>query len=137
MGTDRAHHRSTPINLTIVEKASKSNLRFSCLNSSAPSGVRYREAVANGCSGHFRLAWPCRSCGALKIMKLMKTLVVLACLCSLVFGTVVAAEKPPKKLTCCEKAAAEGKECRHKCCVAAHKRSESCEKCNPDRKSVV
>ena len=69
-------------------------------------------------------------------MKLMKSLVVLACLCSLVFGAVVAADKPPKKLTCCEKAAAERKECRHKCCVAAHKEGKSCEKCNPNKEDL-
>ena len=31
------------------------------------------------------------------------------------------------------KAKAEGKECKHKCCVAAHKEGKSCEKCNPNK----
>ena len=63
-------------------------------------------------------------------MKLIKTLVVASCTLALLAGpvTVFAAEK-----TCCEKAAAEGKECTHKCCAAAHKDGKSCEKCNPNK----
>jgi hypothetical protein len=73
---------------------------------------------------------------ALKIMKLVKTLVVIGCVFSLLAGSVRAADKPEKKLTCCEKAAAEGKECKHKCCVAAHKDGKSCEKCNPNKEDL-
>jgi hypothetical protein len=69
-------------------------------------------------------------------MKLIKTLFVLACLCSLLGGTAGAADKPEKKQTCCEKAAAAGKECKHKCCVAAHKEGKSCEKCNPNKEDL-
>ncbi len=35
--------------------------------------------------------------------------------------------------TCCEKAKAAGKECAHKCCVAAVKDGKVCEKCNPPK----
>jgi hypothetical protein len=69
-------------------------------------------------------------------MKLIKILVVLGCLFSLLAGTIGAADKPAKQQTCCEKAAAEGKECKHKCCVAAHKDGKSCEKCNPNKEDL-
>ena len=69
-------------------------------------------------------------------MKLLKIMVVLGCLSSLLAGSAVAAEKPPKKLTCCEQAAAGGKECKHKCCVTAHKEGKSCEKCNPNKEDL-
>jgi hypothetical protein len=49
----------------------------------------------------------------------------------------MADDKPAdKKQTCCEKAKAEGKECKHKCCVAAHKEGKSCEKCNPNKEDM-
>ena len=83
-----------------------------------------------------RQGWRLRSRKALKIMKLIKTLVVLGCLCSLLGSPVGAADKPEKKQTCCEKAAAEGKECKHKCCVTAHKEGKSCEKCNPNKEDL-
>ena len=67
---------------------------------------------------------------------MIKTLVVLGCLCSLLGSPVRAADKPEKKQTCCEKAAAEGKECKHKCCVTAHKDGKSCEKCNPNKEDL-
>jgi hypothetical protein len=54
----------------------------------------------------------------------------------LLTGSTLAAEKPAKKLTCCEAAAAEGKECKHKCCLAAHKEGKSCEKCNPNKEDL-
>ncbi len=38
--------------------------------------------------------------------------------------------------TCCEKAAAEKKECTHKCCIAAHKEGNSCNKCNPNKEDA-
>jgi len=69
-------------------------------------------------------------------MKLIKTLVVLVCLFSLLGGMVGAADKPQKQQTCCEKAAAGGKECAHKCCVTAHKDGKSCEKCNPNKEDI-
>jgi hypothetical protein len=66
-------------------------------------------------------------------MKLIKTLVAASCALALLAGpvTVLAAEK-----TCCEKAAAEGKECTHKCCATAHKDGKSCEKCNPNKEDL-
>jgi hypothetical protein len=69
-------------------------------------------------------------------MKLIKMLVVLGCLGSLLVGSAPAADKPAKKLTCCEQAAADGKECKHKCCVVAHKDGKSCEKCNPNKEDL-
>lgn len=64
-------------------------------------------------------------------MKLFKTLMATACAGVLIAGTAWAAEK-----TCCEKAKAEGKDCTHKCCVAAHKDGKSCEKCNPNKEDT-
>lgn len=56
----------------------------------------------------------------------------------LIAGTTFAAEqKPAKKLTCCEKAAAEGKECANKCCITAHRQGKSCEKCNPNKEDLA
>ncbi len=69
-------------------------------------------------------------------MKLFRILIVLGGLSLLPVGPAVAAEKPAKKLTCCQQAAAEGKECKHKCCVAAHKEGKSCEKCNPNKEDL-
>jgi hypothetical protein len=69
-------------------------------------------------------------------MKLLKIFVALGCLLPLLAGSALAAEKPGKKLTCCETAAADGKECKHKCCVAAHKEDKSCEKCNPNKEDL-
>jgi hypothetical protein len=73
---------------------------------------------------------------SVEYMKLMKTLILVGCVCSLLAGSAPAAEKPPKKLTCCEQAVAEGKQCQHKCCVAAHKEGKSCEKCNPNQEDL-
>ena len=69
-------------------------------------------------------------------MKLIKTLVVLGCIFSLLAGIAGAADKAGKKQTCCEKAAVEGKECTHKCCVTAHKEGKPCEKCNPNKEDL-
>ena len=69
-------------------------------------------------------------------MKLLKLMVILGCLSSLPGGATLAADKPAKKLTCCEKAAADGKECKNKCCVTAHKAGKSCEKCNPNKEDL-
>lgn len=62
-------------------------------------------------------------------MKVLKMLVVAALASAILTGVSLAAEK-----TCCEKAAAEGKECTHKCCVEAKKAGKVCEKCNPAKK---
>ena len=69
-------------------------------------------------------------------MKLLKLLIMAGCLSALAGGANLRADNPPKKLTCCEKAAADGKECSHKCCVAAHKEGKSCEKCNPNKEDL-
>jgi len=64
-------------------------------------------------------------------MKLIKRLTAVTCALALLAGPALAAEK-----TCCEKAAAEGKECTHKCCVTAHKEGKSCEKCNKNKEDL-
>jgi hypothetical protein len=73
-------------------------------------------------------------------MKWIKALTVFVLSVSLVTGAALAQatgdQKPAKKLTCCEKADADGKECRNKCCVAAHRGGKSCEKCNPGKEDL-
>jgi hypothetical protein len=69
-------------------------------------------------------------------MKLLKLLIIIGCLSALAEGAALSANNPPKKFTCCEEAAAKGKECNHKCCVAAHKEGKSCEKCNPNKEDL-
>jgi hypothetical protein len=69
-------------------------------------------------------------------MKLYKQLIVVAVALCLVAGSAWSAEQKEKKLTCCEQAAAMGKECTHKCCVVAHKEGKSCEKCNPNKEDL-
>jgi hypothetical protein len=70
------------------------------------------------------------------IMNTTRLLWTVALAISLVTGTSFAAEKPAKKLTCCEKAAAANKECSNKCCIAAHKAGKSCTKCNPNQEDL-
>jgi hypothetical protein len=71
-------------------------------------------------------------------MKLIKNLSAVLCAVAILAGPAMAANDKPaeKKQTCCEKAKAAGKECTHKCCVAAHKDGKSCEKCNPNKEDV-
>ena len=69
-------------------------------------------------------------------MKLIKMLVMCACLASLLIASAPARDNSAKKLTCCEQAAANGKECTHKCCVANHREGKSCEKCNPNKEDL-
>lgn len=64
-------------------------------------------------------------------MKFTNKLSVIVCAVALLASPALAREK-----TCCEKAAAAGKECTHKCCVAAHKDKKSCEKCNPNKEDL-
>ena len=64
-------------------------------------------------------------------MKVIKILCTVGCALALLASPALAREK-----TCCEKAAADGKECTHKCCVAAHKDHKSCEKCNPNKEDL-
>jgi hypothetical protein len=70
-------------------------------------------------------------------MKLIRTLAALGCVIFFAAGPVLAAEKQEKTLTCCQEAAAQGKECRHKCCIAAHKDGKSCAKCNPNKEDLA
>jgi hypothetical protein len=70
---------------------------------------------------------------------IMKTLPVLLAACIalpfLLVSSAVAAEKAPK-LTCCQEANVKKEECKHKCCITAHKNSKSCEKCNPNKEDL-
>lgn len=78
-------------------------------------------------------------------MKWIKALAVAAVSVSLVAGTSALADPKPapagqnadKKLTCCQKADAAGKECSNKCCVAAHRQGKSCDKCNPNKEDLA
>lgn len=66
----------------------------------------------------------------------LATAALFLCLAS----TGLSAEKESKaspKGTCCEMAFAEGKECSHRCCVAAHKADKSCQKCNPGKEDLA
>ena len=66
-----------------------------------------------------------------KNMKLIKIVATVTCAIALIASPALAGEK-----TCCQKAAADGKECTHKCCVTAHKDGKSCEKCNPNKEDL-
>jgi hypothetical protein len=61
-------------------------------------------------------------------MKLPNWICLTVLALALSVGATWAVEK-----TCCERAAEAGKECRNKCCVAAHKEGKSCTKCNPQK----
>ena len=54
----------------------------------------------------------------------------------LVGSASAADQKTAPKQTCCQEAAAKGKECRHKCCVAAHKDGKSCTVCNSQEQDL-
>ena len=69
-------------------------------------------------------------------MNLIKMRVAVACALSLLAGSALCADKGEKKLTCCQQAAAGGKDCKHKCCLAAHNEGKSCEKCNPNKEDL-
>jgi hypothetical protein len=51
-------------------------------------------------------------------------------------SSTFSADKQAGKVTCCQEASANSKECRHKCCAAAHKDRKSCEKCNPNKEDL-
>ena len=66
-------------------------------------------------------------------MKTIKILIITVCALVFLAGVTLA---EGKKLTCCEKAATERKECKNKCCLSAHKNGKSCEKCNPNKEDL-
>ena len=66
-------------------------------------------------------------------MRTIKTLMVAICALAFLSSAAIA---EGKKQTCCEKAVAEGKECKNKCCLSAHKSGKSCEKCNPNQEDL-
>ena len=68
-------------------------------------------------------------------MNLAKISVTSAFAFSLLAFTGISAEKTQKQ-TCCQEAKAKGVECKHKCCVSAHKAGKSCEKCNPNKEDL-
>jgi hypothetical protein len=86
-------------------------------------------------------------CAALSLtnrhMKRFQYLLILALTCGFMGGVAHAqSQKAPatkaadKKLTCCEQAFKEAKECRNKCCITAHRQEKSCEKCNPGKQDL-
>lgn len=70
-------------------------------------------------------------------MKLTKYLLAVALGAGLLAGFVPGATADGKKLTCCEKAALENKECTNRCCIMAHRQGKSCEKCNPNQEDLA
>src|ERR1051326_4787628 len=62
----------------------------------------------------------------------MKTILVVMISSFAIPSMLLAADTTGWKLTCCQEAAKQGRECPHKCCVAAHAAGKSCRKCNPD-----
>lgn len=51
-------------------------------------------------------------------------------------GSAWAADGKPAKLTCCQEAQAKKEECKHRCCINAHKEGKSCVKCNPNKEDL-
>ncbi len=70
-------------------------------------------------------------------MKLLQSVAVFGCAFALLTGSALAADKADTQQTCCQKASAASQECKHKCCVAAHKDGKSCEKCNPNKEDLA
>ena len=91
-------------------------------------------AVTTVCFGH--LPGGLLAAEGLETMNLIKMRVAVACALSLLAGSALCADKAEKQLTCCQQAAAGGKDCKHKCCLAAHKEAKSCEKCNPNKEDL-
>jgi hypothetical protein len=69
-------------------------------------------------------------------MKPIRVLITLGSVFCLLTGSVRAVESGAGKQTCCQEAAGKGKDCRHKCCVAAHRDGKSCTKCNPNKEDL-
>ena len=68
-------------------------------------------------------------------MRIAESAIVGLFALSLLVWPATAAEKKPK-LTCCQEAMAKKEECKHKCCITAHKAGKSCEKCNPNKEDL-
>jgi hypothetical protein len=67
-----------------------------------------------------------------------KSSLFLTVICALYLSSAAPqAAEAAKKLTCCQEAKAKDKECTHKCCIAAHKKGESCTRCNPDKQDLA
>ena len=58
-------------------------------------------------------------------MKWIKTFAAIACAFTLMTAAALADQ------SCCVKEKAKGKDCKHPCCVEAHKQAKTCEKCQP------
>ncbi len=69
-------------------------------------------------------------------MKSLRGLLAFGAILGLLTGAAWGAEQGGKKLTCCQEAAAKGKDCNHRCCIAAHKEKLSCIKCNPNKEDL-
>jgi len=68
-------------------------------------------------------------------MRALRFLLPIAFAWCLFVTAGIAADKKPK-LTCCQEAKAKGEECKHRCCINAHKANKSCEKCNPNKEDL-
>jgi len=67
-----------------------------------------------------------------------KNLFLSALICGLCLAfTSSQGAEAAKKLTCCQEAKAKDKECTHKCCITAHKKGESCTRCNPNKEDLA
>ena len=73
-----------------------------------------------------------------KLVHMKKFSLVASLICALCLSLAsTQAAEAAKKLTCCQEAKTKDKECTHKCCVAAHKKGESCTRCNPDKQDLA
>lgn len=61
---------------------------------------------------------------------------MLAAILSLSLVGIAGAAEKASKLTCCQEAAAKKEECKHRCCINAHKEGKSCTKCNPNKEDL-
>jgi hypothetical protein len=61
---------------------------------------------------------------------------ILAAALGIIAANAAPAAEKPAKQTCCQEAFAKKEECKHRCCIAAHKDSKSCLKCNPNQEDL-
>jgi len=67
----------------------------------------------------------------------MKKILAAVISCFAISALLLTADSSGGKLTCCQEAATQGRECPHKCCSAAHRAGKSCRKCNPDGEDLI
>jgi hypothetical protein len=104
----------------------KAKLRLFSRSQVEWGGTKLRQITSNG----FSSAKERDLCD--RLMKTLQVILLTVLVGTLTVAPLMAADAPPKKLTCCQAARAKGKECTNKCCIAAHKKKESCKRCNPN-----